>query len=86
MDTFEDDITNEKDFMSKESIEKANSYAVRSIDENAFNFYDFLKEKYFLFVTSMRTKNIIQITNKVFSKFFNYILIRNMGKIWKMFY
>jgi len=80
MDTFEDDITNEKDFMSKESIEKANSYAVRSIDENAFNFYDFLKEKYFLFVTSMRTKNIIQITNKSIFKIFQLYIDSKYGE------
>ena len=40
MDTLEDDITNEKDIISKDEIEKSNSFAKKSVDETV-NFLNY---------------------------------------------
>jgi hypothetical protein len=70
MDTFEEDITNEKDLISKDDLEKTNSLAIKSLDESAFDFLEFLKEKYFLLITFNKSNNNIQINNKSIFKIF----------------
>ena len=70
MDTFEEDITNEKDLISKDDLEKTNSLAIKSLDESAFDFLEFLKEKYFLLITFIKSNNNIQINNKSIFKIF----------------
>jgi hypothetical protein len=70
MDTFEEDITNEKDLISKDDLEKSNSLAIKSLDETAFDFLEFLKEKYFLSITFKKSNNNVQISNKSIFKIF----------------
>ena len=71
MDTFEEDITNEKDLISKDDIEKSNSLAIKSLDETGFDFIELLNEKYILFITLKKLNNTpIQITNKSILKIF----------------
>ena len=43
----EDDMTNEKDLISKDWINKSNSIALKSVDETIFNFYELLEENFF---------------------------------------
>ena len=76
MDTFEEDITNEKDLISKDDIEKSNSLAIKSLDETGFDFIELLNEKYILFITLKKLNNTpIQITNKSILKIFINLLI-----------
>jgi hypothetical protein len=70
MDTFEEDITNEKDLISKDDLEKSNSLAIKSLDETAFDLLEFLKEKYFLSITFKKSNNNVQISNKSIFKIF----------------
>lgn len=72
MDTFEEDITNEKDLISKDDLEKSNSLAIKSLDETAFDFLEFLKEKYFLSITFKKSNNNVQINNKSIFKIFEF--------------
>lgn len=70
MDTFDDDITNERDFISKDIIEKSNSFAIKSVDENSFNFLELINEKFFLLITFTKSSNTLQISNKSILKIF----------------
>ena len=63
MDTFEEEITNEKDMISKDDLDKSNSLAIKSLDATAFDFVELLKDKFFLIVTSKKTNNGINIRN-----------------------
>ena len=41
MDTFEEEITNERDLISKDDIDKSNnSLAIKSLDAGAFDFIE----------------------------------------------
>ena len=51
MDTFEEEITNEKDMISKDDLDKSNSLAIKSLDATGFDFVELLKDKFFLLVT-----------------------------------
>ena len=77
MDTFEEDITNEKDLISKDDLEKSNSLAIKSLDETAFDFFEFLKEKYFLLITFKKSNNNMQIDNKSIFKIFGLFNDKN---------
>ena len=77
MDTYEEDITNEKDLISKDYIEKSNSLAIKSLDETSFDFLELLKEKYFLFITLKKTNYPIQISNKSIIKIFEFFCGKN---------
>ena len=72
MDTFDEDITNEKDLISKDDMEKSNSFAIKSLNENGFNFIDILQEKFFLQIALTKSNNIVQISNKSILKIFEF--------------
>ena len=72
MDTFDEDITNEKDLISKDDIEKSNSLAIKSLNETGFNFIDLLQEKFFLQITLTKSNNMLQIPNKSILKIFEF--------------
>jgi ribosomal protein S24E len=64
-------MTNEKDLISKDDIEKSNSLAIKSLDETGFDFIELLNEKYILFITLKKLNNTpIQIINKSILKIF----------------
>ena len=69
MDTLEDDITNEKEIISKDEIEKSNSFAKKSVDENV-HFLELLEEKFFLVVTFKKSNESLQMKNKSILKIF----------------
>ena len=73
MDTFDEDITNEKDLLSKDDIEKSISLAIKSIDEEGFDFLELLKEKFFLSITLKKGNIPLQITNKSLFKIFHLL-------------
>lgn len=72
MDTFDEDITNEKDLISKDDIEKSNSLAIKSLNGTGFNFIDLLQEKFFLQITLTKSNNMLQIHNKSILKIFEF--------------
>ena len=73
MDTFDEDITNKKDLLSKDDIEKSISLAIKSIDEAGFDFLELLKEKFFLSITLKKGNISLQITNKSLFKIFHLL-------------
>lgn len=76
MDTFEDDITNEKDIISKDEIEKSNSFAKKSVDETV-NFLELLNEKFFLIVTFKKSNESLLMRNKSILKIFELCSNKN---------
>ena len=76
MDIFEDDITNEKDIISKDDIDKSNSFAKKSVDETV-NFLELLEEKFFLIVTLKKSNESLQMRNKSILKIFELFNNRN---------
>jgi hypothetical protein len=76
MDNFEGDITNEKDLISKDEIEKSNSFAKKSVNETV-NFIEFLEEKFFLIVTLKKSNESLQMRNKSILKIFELFNNRN---------
>ena len=77
MDTFEEEITNEKDMISKDDLDKSNSLAIKSLDATAFDFVELLKDKFFLLVTSKKTNNAINIRNNSILKIFELFCDKN---------
>ena len=78
MDTFEEEITNEKDLISKDDIDKSNnSLAIKSLDAGAFDFIELLKEKFFLLITLKKSDNEILIKNKSILKIFELFCDKN---------
>ena len=77
MDTFEEEITNEKDMISKDDLDKSNSLAIKSLDATAFDFIELLKDKFFLLVTSKKTNNAINIRNNSILKIFELFCDKN---------
>ena len=76
MDTLEDDITNEKDIISKDEIEKSNSFAKKSVDETV-NFLELLDEKFFLIVTFKKSNESLLMRNKSILKIFELCSNKN---------
>ena len=73
----EDDLTNERDLISKDGINKSNSIALKSVDETVFNFYELLEEKFFLIVTLKKSNVSLQIRNKSILKIFELLNNKN---------
>ena len=69
MDNFEGYITDEKDLISKDEIEKSNSFARKSVNETV-NFIEFLEEKFFLIVNLKKSNESLQMRNKSILKIF----------------
>ena len=76
MDNFEGDITDEKDLISKDEIEKSNSFARKSVNETV-NFIEFLEEKFFLIVTLKKSNESLQMKNKSILKIFELFNHKN---------
>ena len=81
MDTFEDDITNEKDIISKDEIERTNSFVKKSLDEN-INFLKLLEENFFLTITLKKSNESLQMRNKSILKIFE--LFNNKDNLEKI--
>ena len=77
MDTFDEDITNEKDLISKDDMEKSNSLAIKSLNDTGFNFLELLQEKFFLQITLTKSNNIFQISHKSILKIFEFLSDKN---------
>ena len=69
MDNLEGEITDEKDLISKDAIDKSNSFARKSVNETV-NFIEFLEEKFFLIVTFKKSNESLQMKNKSILKIF----------------
>ena len=69
MDNLEGEITDEKDLISKDAIDKSNSFARKSVNETV-NFIEFLEEKFFLIVTLKKSNESLQMKNKSILKIF----------------
>lgn len=68
----EEGIIIEKEMnLSKCSEEKTNSLFIKSIEEDAINFIELLKEKFFLLIKITENKNNIEISNKSILKIFS---------------
>ena len=82
MALFDEEINNnEKDLsISKDSAEKSNSLYIKSIDEEAFNFVDLLKDKLLLTITTTKNKVSIQVSNKSILRLFNILCDKNKGE------
>lgn len=76
MDNFEGDITDEKDLISKDEIEKSNSFARKSVNETV-NFIEFLEEKFFLIVNLKKSNESLQMRNKSILKIFELFNHKN---------
>jgi len=81
MDTFEDDITNEKDIISKDEIERTNSFVKKSLDEN-INFLELLEQNFFLTITLKKSNESLQMRNKSILKIFE--LFNNKDNLEKI--
>ena len=76
MSNYEEGIMNEKELNISKESEKSNSLLIKSLEEGAINFFDLLKDKFYLSVIIFKNKNIFQISNKSILKIFNLFCLK----------